>query len=217
VIVEILFLALASTVRPTSLAAVYALVSHQAGARLLVAYVVAGLAFTIAFGLLIVALTHGIDVRSGEAKAIVDIAAGAIALIFGFGIRSGRNTGNRNGDAPKTDNRLKTLLDQRLTIPTAALAGPLTHIPGLFYLLALNVIIAHQGAVADKAFALLLYNAIWFALPIAALVTCVFDPAKARKVVAAVTQWTRDHVRQVMIVASLGVGTALVVRGLLTL
>ena len=43
--VEIILLALASSIRPSSLAAIYALLSAPAPRRLMVAYVVAGLAF----------------------------------------------------------------------------------------------------------------------------------------------------------------------------
>jgi hypothetical protein len=76
VIVEIFVLALASTVRPSSLAAVYTLVSHDARRRLMWAYVVAGLLFTVAFGALIVGATHGIHLDSGtsKTKGIADIA-----------------------------------------------------------------------------------------------------------------------------------------------
>ena len=65
-ILEIFVLALASTIRPTSLAAVYALVSHDGRRRLMWVYVVAGLVFTVAFGALIVGATHGIHLGSGH-------------------------------------------------------------------------------------------------------------------------------------------------------
>ena len=89
VIVEIFVLALASTIRPTSLAAVYTLVSHDGRRRLMWAYVVAGLAFTVAFGAVIVGATHGIHLGSGtnKTKGIADIAGGIVALAFGVGLR----------------------------------------------------------------------------------------------------------------------------------
>src|SRR4029079_10055479 len=57
---EVILLALASTIRPTSLAAVYTLLSSPAPRRLMIAYVIAGLTFTIAFGALVVWAFHGI-------------------------------------------------------------------------------------------------------------------------------------------------------------
>jgi hypothetical protein len=219
VIIEIFVLALASSVRPTSLAAVYALVSHDARRRLMWAYVIAGLAFTLGFGAIIVGATHGIHVHSGsdETKGIADIIGGVLALAFGLGIATGRIKRDHMDDAPRPGGRLKSALDRRLTVRTAALAGPATHVPGLFYLIALNVIVAHEVALADKAFALLVYNAVWFALPLAALVVCIVRPAAARDLVGWVSDWTRDHARGILLTASFAAGAALVIRGILAL
>jgi hypothetical protein len=219
VIVEIFVLALASTVRPTSLAAVYALLSHERRLRLMWAYVTGGLAFTLAFGALILGLTHGIhlDVGSGKAKGIADIAGGIAALAFGMAIMTGRISRSRTDDAPRSPGRMKSLLGRRLTTGTAALAGPATHIPGLFYLIALNAILAHNVAIAGKTIALVTYNAIWFAVPLAALVICIVRPAAARAFVGSIEQWAQDHVRGILLTVSFGAGTALVVRGVLSL
>jgi hypothetical protein len=215
VIIEIFALALASTVRPTSVAAVYALLSQDAPRRLMSVYIAAGLAFTLAFGAVVLAATQGIHIQSGTDKAIADIVGGVLALVFGFGVLTGLIQGRHSGDAP--GGRVQTALGRGLTIRTAALAGPVTHIPGLFYVIALNVIIAHNAAIADQAVALLVYNAIWFALPILALLTCITDPDAARHLVSAVKRWTHDHAREILLVASFSVGTALVTRGALGL
>jgi hypothetical protein len=219
VIVEIFVLALASTVRPTSLAAVCTLVSHDARRPLMWAYVVAGLVFTVAFGAIIVGATHGIHLDSGTSrtKGIADIAGGMVVLAFGVGLVTGRIGGGDAGDAPRASGRWRSVLDRRLTTHTAALAGPATHIPGLFYLIALNVIVAHDAALGDTSVALAIYNAVWFALPIAALVVCIVRPASARALVGRVDQWARDHHRRILLAASFGAGAALVLRGLLAL
>ena len=128
---------------------------------------------------------------------------------------TGRIGGGDSGDAPKARGRLRTALDERLTTRTAALAGPATHIPGLFYLIALNVIIAHNAEFAGKITALVTYNAVWFALPLAALVVCIVRPASARALVGWVEQWARVHNRSILLAASFGAGAALVIRGLL--
>jgi hypothetical protein len=219
VIVEVFVLALASTVRPTSLAAVYALVSHDARHRLMLVYVVAGLTFTLGFGVIIVGATHGIHVHSGtdRTKGIADVVGGIVALAFGVGIATRRIGGARPDDAPKPGARVRAALDRRLTTRTAAIAGPATHIPGLFYLITLNVIVAHEAALADEAFALVLYNAVWFAVPLAALAACIVRPASALALVGWIDRWTRDHARGIMLAASFGAGTVLVVRGVLML
>jgi hypothetical protein len=219
VIGEIFVLALASTVRPTSLAAVYSLVSHQARRRLMWAYVLAGLAFTVGFGAVIVGATDGIHLNSGTSttKAVAYLAGGIVALAFGVELLTGRIRRGRAGDAPRTNGRLRSALSQHLTTRTAALAGPATHIPGIFYLIALNVIVAHDAALADKSIALVTYNAVWFALPLTALVVCIFRPASALALVAWVEHWARDNQRSILLAAAFGVGAALVIRGLLTL
>ena len=47
--------------------------------------------------------------------------------------------------------------------------------------------------------------------------TCITDPDAARNLVRAVKQWTHDHAREILLVASFTVGTALVTRGALAL
>jgi hypothetical protein len=219
VIVEILALGLASTVRPTSLAAVYALLSHDRRRRLLSVYLVAGLAFTLAFGALILGATHGIHLRSGtdETKGIANLVGGVAALAFGVALATGRINRGRTDDAPSGTGRMKAALGRRLTTRTAALAGPATHIPGLFYLIALNVILAHNVAIGAKTVALVTYNAIWFAVPLAALVICIVRPEAARSFVGSIERWARDHVRGILLTVSFGAGTALVLRGILSL
>ena len=82
VTIEIILLALASTVRPTSLAAVDALLSTGAPRRLMIVYTAAGLTFTIAVGLLIIGAFQGVDINSGtdRTKGIAEIASGIVAL-----------------------------------------------------------------------------------------------------------------------------------------
>jgi Sap, sulfolipid-1-addressing protein len=219
VIFEIFVLALASTVRPTSLAAVCALLSHDGRRRLMAAYVVAGLAFTLAFGALIVGATSGVHLHSGtdKTKGIADIIGGCAALAFGLALATGAIRRGQTDDAPGRSERMRSVLGRRLTTRTAALAGPATHIPGLFYLIALNVIVAHNLATADKVVALVVYNAVWFAVPLAALVICIARPAAAQAFVESVEQWTRDHARGILLVVSFGVGAALIIRGVLDL
>ena len=218
-IVEVFVLALASTVRPTSLAAVYALLRHDSRRAFILAYVVAGLAFTVAFGLAVVYAFHGIHVQSGsdETKAIADIVGGVLALLLGVAILTGRVKGQRVEGAPAAGARLNTMLGDRLSMPKAALAGPATHIPGLFYLIALNVIVAHNPEVPNGTFAVLTYNAVWFALPLVALGACIVRPAAARDAIGSVEQWARLRSRTIMLCAAFGVGVALIIRGVLNL
>jgi hypothetical protein len=64
--------------------------------------------------------------------------------------------------------------------------------------------------------AVVTYNAIWFALPIVALVVCIVNPPAARNAVGFVERWASDHSREILLWVSLIAGVALVVRGALS-
>src|SRR5215467_10712501 len=90
-VLEIFLLALASTVRPTSLAAVSALLTRESRRRLMFAYVAVGLAFTLVFGVVVVSVFHGIHIHAGHprTKGIADIVGGSVALLFGLAVLTG--------------------------------------------------------------------------------------------------------------------------------
>jgi hypothetical protein len=215
-IIEILVLALASTVRPTSLAAVSAILSHDSRRRLLVAYAVAGLAFTLVVGVIIVFALHGIHLPSGSdrTRGVADIVGGVAVLLFGCAVLSGRIPRRSDHDAPIVG--WKARLDRKVTVTTAAIAGPLTHLPGIFYLIALNLIVAHNPKVSGGLLAVAIFDTIWFALPLAALATCTVNPVAARDAVVSVQRWTAQHSRALLVGTSFTVGTALVIRGALS-
>lgn len=198
--IEIIVLAMASTVRPTSLAAVYALLAQDSRRGLLLAYVIAGLVFTIAFGLIVVYALHGIHLSSGtdRAKGVAELIGGVAALLFGVGLLTGRIQRRHAHEAPEARGRMAAMLDGRLTTRTAVFAGPATHIPGLFYILALNVIVAHNPRLPKGMLAVMTYNAVWFALPIIALVLCILQPAAARDVIGSVERWASEHSREIL-------------------
>ena len=115
--IEVVLLALASTVRPTSLAAVYALVGSESPRRLMIVYITAGLTFTIAFGLLVIWAFNGVDINSGsdKTKGIAEIVGGIVALTFAVLVRTGHVGGPHADDAPDAPGRWRTLLERRLS------------------------------------------------------------------------------------------------------
>lgn len=205
--------------RPTSVAALYALLAAPAPRRLLVAYILAGLVFTIAFGLLVIWAVGGVDVGAGttRSKGIADLLAGAALIALAIVIGTGRVRWRMGAEAPRTPRDWSQRLEGRLTVRTALLAGPATHVPGIFYLVALNVIVAHDPARLTGVVEVLLYNAIWFALPFAALAVCIVRPEAARELVGDIQRWSRDHSRLLVTTVCAGVGIALAVRGLVSL
>jgi hypothetical protein len=216
---DIILLALGNMVRPTSLAAVYALLSGQEPRRMMVAYVISGLVATIAFGVLVLLAFDGITVNHGgsTARGIAQLGGGVLVLGFGRLVWTGHIAVPGSSDAPDVPSRWRRMLDGRLTLKTAVLAGPLTHVPGIFYLAALNIIAAHNLGPADEVLEVLLYNAIWFALPIGALAICIVRPSTARDVIAAINTWARDHSRGILTSVSVVIGVVLLVRATITL
>jgi cytochrome bd-type quinol oxidase subunit 2 len=216
-IFEVILLALASTVRPTSLAAVSALLGREASRRLMFAYVAGGLIFAFLFGFVVVTVFHGvhIDPGSDRAKGIADIVGGVVAMSFGCAVLLGLVNDRPRRPNRQTGSGWVARLDRQITVRVAALAGPLTHIPGIFYLLALNVIAAHNPELPGAVLAVLVYDVIWFAVPIAALVLCILDPEAARKIVPAVQQRAASHSRTIVVATCFVVGLALLIRGVL--
>jgi hypothetical protein len=161
---------------------------------------------------------HGVHVQAGSSrtKGIADIIGGVAALVFGYAVLAGKVQRRHQDDPPERRNWLARL-DHQVTVRVAAVAGPLTHIPGIFYLIALNLIVAHNARAAGGLIAVGIYNVIWFALPLAALVLCIVNPDAAQKVVADVALWAKRNSRSIILTTSFVVGVALVVRGILML
>ena len=216
---EVIALALMSTVRPTSLAAVYALLSASNPRRLMIIYNAVGIVFTVGFGLIVIWAFNGIDYDSGSdnTMGVAEIAGGILVLGFATSVLTGRIGGPRADDAPEPGNRFKDLLERRVTPKTAAIAGPLTHIPGLFYLVALNVIVAHDPQIPNGLIEVLLYNLVWWLLPLGALAVCIVEPDTARSIIQAIDDWTKRHTRQIVLCVAYGLGFALIIRGVITL
>lgn len=216
---DVILLALGNMVRPTSLAAIYTLLSGPEPRRMMIAYVISGLVVTVGFGTLVLLAFDGISIHHGgsTARGIAQLGGGAVVLIFGRLVWAGRIGLPSSSDAPDVPRGWRRILDGRLTIKTALLAGPLTHVPGIFYLAALNIIAAHKLGAADEVLEVLLYNAIWFALPIGALAICIVRPSTARDGIAAINTWAREHARGILVSISVVVGVVLLVRGAITL
>ena len=83
---------MASTVRPSSFVAVFALVREPSPSRLITAYVLAGLAFTLTVGVVVVSACGGIGLNGGShhTKAIAEMVAGALALGLAAAVVLGR-------------------------------------------------------------------------------------------------------------------------------
>ena len=211
--IEIALLALASTFRPASLVAVYALVREQSPSRLFAAYVSAGVTFTLALGIAAVLLLRGTELHTGTSsvKAGAEIAAGVLTLGVGAAVALRRLS---IGSTPEAgEGRLRRRSPRPATVRTAALAGLMTHIPGLFYVIALDLIVAREPDVMGEVLQVGIYNVVWFSLPIVVLVVCVVNPSSARSGVARLERWIRAHSRGIVLLLTFGTGTWLLIAG----
>lgn len=215
---DVIVLALASAPRPAGIAALYVLLSASRPRRVLVAYVAAGVTFSVAVGVLVVAIFHGaqIDYRGTDVYSAIELVAGVAALVFAVGI----GTGRRQLPARHEHDGEESAITRTLRTPsvfTASVAGVATHLPGLFYLVALNAIVAERRGLVTGVVQVLVFNAIWFAAAFAAVVSFLLRPGVARSMLARVDGWARRHARSITVLVLGGAGSYLAIRGLIGL
>ena len=88
---DALVLALASVIRLTSVASVYAMLSAARPTRLLTAYIVAGFVFSVAIGIVLVTVL-GVSIvprAPDEVRAVIPFILGAVSLSYAVALLSG--------------------------------------------------------------------------------------------------------------------------------
>lgn len=215
---EVIVLALASAMRPAGVAALYALLSASHPRRVLIAYIVGGLAFSVSIGVIVVVAFEGADIKygGGTVESVIELVTGAAALGYAAGLATGRASLPSRGGETRAESRMLVRL-RHPSVGTAAAAGVATHLPGLFYLVALNAILAHGGSVADGILAVLVFNAIWYGAAIVSVLYFMVRPGAARRALVRTTEWARAHSLGVTILVFTVVGLYLVVDGALGL
>jgi hypothetical protein len=212
---EAFVLALTAIVRPTSTVAVVAMLSTRRPQQLLAAYVLAGLVFSIGIGTLVVVVQQGFGTPSSlsAGRPLINTVLGAVALCYAVAVWIGWLPRPREANpAPSSPTWMQRHL-QDLSPSRAAVAGVITHLPGLVYLAALNAIVGDARSPLNGIVQVLVYNAIWFSMPIVALVLSMHHPTVARECLATVASWTRRHQQVIMVVFLGGLGTYLLVVG----
>lgn len=215
--VDVLVLGLASVIRPTSVAAVYAFLAARSPRPLLVAYLTAGLALSLTVGVVAVTIVHVSPpppTVTSLARDIVDIAFGVVCLgaAVYYGLRSPR-------DPPPVERpeRKPSAMKRRLSRPTvrsAALAGIVTHLPGVFYLAALAAIVASRPGLSGGLLQVGLYNLLWYAVPLAALASWTWRPETTRENAARLTAAVQAHRKALVVAVFVLVGVYLLITGI---
>jgi Sap, sulfolipid-1-addressing protein len=215
---EALVLALGSIIRPRSAAAVYAMLSAERATRLLLAYLVAGLVVSVAIGIgassLLVPAT-GAHVTPA-ARGVLNLVLGTAALGYAAGVLSGMIRRRERRPELSGHSRISRWLTD-LSPPSAAILGVLTHLPGLFYLAALNAIAGSSRSELHAIAQIVVYNAIWFALPAVALAFAAFRPAEVRRLLGQLADALRRREPGIVVVIFAALGAYLVGKGLFAL
>ena len=221
--VDALVLALASVVRPTSVAAVYAMLSAARPIRLLTVYILAGFVVSAGIGIVLIDLLDA-SIRGrvpDEVAAALAFTLGAMSLGYAAGLLSGRvQTPRRDPARPDPGLDPHSWLGRQLTdlsAPRAALAGIATHPPGIFYLAALSAITVSTSSTANRIFQVVVYNVIWFALPIVALVLATRRPVELQDFLGRAREWVWSRQRKILITTFGMLGVYLIFRGLAVL
>lgn len=220
---EVLALGVISGLRPaTSQAAVVALLKTPDPRRTLLFFLVAGFTMSMAFGLLCVLAFNGarVDLGGSTFTAVFDLVAGVAALAFAVGYRQGRVNVRRRERRTSRTSGSTARFAQRLRDPsvaTAAVAGAATHIPGLIYLVALNAIADGGPPVGRAAVAVAIYNALWFAVPIAGLALAVLRPGSAPGYLDRATRWGLAHEQGLVFATFAVLGVYLTIKGMVRL
>lgn len=201
-----ILIGLSSAIRPTSLAATYQLLSAPRASRMMAVYVAAGFAFTTGLGIVIVTLLHTeVSLRSAPHRG-VDVALGVAAIGAAVAYATGRVPAwLRSGTGSGREARVKRRL-QNPTIGIAALAGIASHFPGLFYLMALDEILATDPGTVDGIFQVVVYNLIWYSAGIASLVLSMRRPSLAQEMLDGIRRWSKAHERTLILGALIAFG-----------
>jgi hypothetical protein len=215
---EAIVLAVASAVRPTGLAALYALLSAHEPRRLLIVYILAGFLWSVAIGVLVVGGLHGVNVEVGTstASAIIDVLGGGAALALSAAMATGRLRPESDPEAPTEESRVvRRLRDPSLTLVASAAVA--THLPGLFYLLGLNAIAATDPDFAQSTVDTLIFNVIWFSTPLASRVLSARRPVATREALGRFNAWVRRYERVAVTSFLAAVGAYFAIKGIVNL
>ena len=218
---EVIVLGLISALRPaSSQVAVLALLRAPAAPRTLLVFTAAGFVFSVLVGLLGVSVLDDADrvFRHSTFHAAFNLAAGVAALGFAAGVQRGALDRRRGRE--RSNGRRTSAIAARLRHPSAKMAagaGVVTHVPGLIYLVVLNSIASSNPGLVEASAQVALYNLLWFAIPLGALVLVLRSPATATAFLDRMTAWARRH-EDPLVVAVFGArGIYLCANGLLAL
>jgi hypothetical protein len=216
--IEAVLLAVVAVVRPTTIAAVLAMLALPQPRRLLVSYLGAGMPFSIGMGVLVVLVLDGASLpdREPDTRPIMNIVLGACSLACALGTASGLLL-RPDPTTPRPDGGWIHGRLQNLSPRNAAVVGIVTHLPGLVYVAALNAIAGSSSGPTGLLLQVVLYNAVWFVLAEVALVLAVYRPGAPQNLLERPLAVARRHRPTIVAVSFGALGAYLVLNGTIEL
>lgn len=180
--------------------------------RLLVCYLVAGMSFSVAVGVVVVFVLGG---NSGPGRArvdrpLLDMVLGGGLLAYALFVAVRRPPAD---EGPRRPAAWMRRLTADMSPQAAALTGVLTHLPGVVYLAALSAIAATQTTPVAQGVQVLVYNVVWFSLTIVALVMAVYRPSASRDLLERISTAGRRYRRPIVSGCLGALGAYLVITG----
>jgi hypothetical protein len=217
-VLEILLLAVASSLWPMLLAVVLIAIGSAHPKRLLGSFYAGGLITTVVVGLFLVHLIHTSDLSIGSAhqsRAALPLVLGVLAILIALALRRSRH-------APRTPSvpaaaakpgRLSQWLDR--SAPVVFLVGVVVNVvPGAFPILGLKDIAELGYGNAATFLTVLGFSLIMFVFLEVPLVWFFIDPDRAADSTRQFNRWLGDNKTMLGAYCPLIVGAYLVVRGL---
>jgi hypothetical protein len=225
---SIFALSLLSMFNPTLLAAVTVMMLLPNTKRLMFGYLLGAYLTSITLGMLIVFSLHGsgsVETAKHTLGPVQDIVIGAIALLVGFVLRTGRDERLRErrrrrkgveDDGPPKKSWPERMLGRGSARVTFAVGAVLTF-PGVSYLTALDRMAKLDAGVAETALLVIgfcLMQQVLLELP---LIGYAVAPDWTQDAVVRFRAWLGRNGRRAAAIVALAVGALLVLRGVITL
>lgn len=221
-------LALAAAFYPTLLAVVVIILTRPNPARLLAAFLIGGMATSIAVGLAVLAIIEGSGVVGGGSShsisPAIDLVVGLMSLALAFMIATGRplpfaeRRASRKAAKAAPAVEAKDPWTQRIlgrdSLALAFGLGIVLDLPSVWYLAALKDIAKAGNSTGHDIALVLLFNVIMFALIEIPLVCYLVAPQSSAARVARFDEWTRSHLRQIGATVAAVIGVYLTINGI---
>jgi hypothetical protein len=217
---SIFVLALAAMLTPTLLAAATVMMLLPDTKRLMLGYLLGAYLTSISLGLLIVFSLHdsgSVSTARSTLTPAEDLVLGAVALVIGLVLRSGRVEERRHHkEKPEKESWPQRLLGRGSPRVAFAVGAALT-LPGASYLVALKRMSDLEASTAATVLLVVSFCVIQLLLLELPLIGYVVSPQRTEEMVTRFRDWTARKGRQTAAAGAIAIGLLLLLRGVLEL